>query len=357
MPDNNASATKLRAVRPAVTIAGKDRPELTQALLSLIIAENISGLYRCEAMFGNWGNINNRIDFLYFDRQLLDFGKALQIKLSQDIIFDGKIMALEAHFPEARPPEILVLAEDRFQDLRMTRRTRTFADLTDADVINQIATEHGLSPQIDLPGPQHKVLAQINQSDLAFIRERVRTIDGELWMSGNTLHAVARSKREGAQLQMAYNRQIRHFTVLADLAGQRTGVTVAGWDVAGKSRLNFEATDSVISGELNGDLGGASILASAFSERKESLVHTVPITSQITQAEAEAYFKMCARRFVVGRGVAEADARLRVGSSVDIQGLGPLFNGKYYLSEVRHVFDAEGLRTEFTAERPGIGRA
>ena len=54
---------------------------------------------------------------------------------------------------------------------------------------------------------------------------------------------------------------------------------------------------------------------------------------------AEAFFKASARRFVVGRGVAETDSRLRVGSYVDLQGLGPLFSGKYYLSEVRHRFD------------------
>ena len=39
-------------------------------------------------------------------------------------------------------------------------------------------------------------------------------------------------------------------------------------------------------------------------------------------------------------------------------GLGPLFNGKYYLSEAKHIFDnAKGLRTEFRAERLGIGKA
>jgi hypothetical protein len=41
-----------------------------------------------------------------------------------------------------------------------------------------------------------------------------------------------------------------------------------------------------------------------------------------------------------------------------LAGLGPLFNGRYYLSEVRHTFDfARGIRTAFTAERPGLGHA
>src|SRR5258705_8493580 len=45
---------------------------------------------------------------------------------SRDTLFEGRIMALEGQFPEGRQPQLVVLAEDRFQDLRMTRRTRTF---------------------------------------------------------------------------------------------------------------------------------------------------------------------------------------------------------------------------------------
>ena len=52
------------------------------------------------------------------------------------------------------------------------------------------------------------------------------------------------------------------------------------------------------------------------------------------------------------------DARLRPGASVNLSGLGGLFNGRYAVTEVCHRFDLdEGLRSEFSAERPGIGRA
>ena len=113
-----------------------------------------------------------------------------------------------------------------------------------------------------------------------------------------------------------------------------------------------------MSSELNGDTSGVSILQSAFGARKEALAHAVPLNSGEAQSLAEAYFKLSARRFVVGRGSADTDPKLRVGAQVNIQNVGPLFSGKYYLTEVRQLFDlAQGLRTEFTAERPGIGRA
>jgi phage protein D len=357
MAGSNGTTLSVRPARPTITIGGQSDTSLAQGLRSLTIVENCAGLYRCEAQFGNWGAKDNGVGFLYFDRQTLDFGKAFGIKLEQDSIFDGRIVGLEAVFPEGQPPRLTVLAEDRFQDLRMTRRTRTFADVTDSDVVNHIASDHGLTPKVDLTGPGHKILAQVNQSDLAFLRERARAIDAEVWMDASTLNAVARARRNSGTLKMAYGKTLRQFSVLADLAGQRTSVAVSGWDVSSKSALREEATDAVISGELNGDTSGVSLLGSALGQRKEALVHTVPLTGQDARSAAEAYFRMSARRFVVGHGVADTDSHLRVGGYVDLQELGPLFSGKYYLSEVAHCFDAHGMRTEFVAERPGIGRA
>ena len=354
----NDSNTGYRATQPIINIDGQDNSSLGEGLVSMMILENTNGLYRAEVLFDNWGEKNNSFDFLYFDRQTLDFGKALKIKLGTDIFFEGRIMAVEAQFGAAKTPQVNVLAEDRFQDLRMARRTRTFADASDSDVINQIASDHGLTPSVNVNGPTYKVLAQINQSDLAFLRERARTIDAELWMDGSTLNAKTHTDRNNGTLQMTYGGRLHEFSVIADLAMQRTSVSVNGWDVSSKSALQHESDDSIISGELNGDTSGISILQGALGARKESLVHTIPLTSQEAQSTADAYFKMSARRFVVGHGVAETTLELRVGSYVDLAGIGAMFNGKYYVTEVRHMFDRRrGLRTEFTGERPGIGRA
>jgi len=354
----NSDTPSLVVARPTLNVDGQDRPALAEALINLLIVENMNGLYRSEAAFVNWGTRDNALKFLYFDRQLLEFGKSFKIKLGADTLFDGRITALEARFPANRPPELNVLAEDRFQDLRMTRRTRTFADMSDSGVIQQLATDHGLTPSVSASGPTYKVLAQINQSDLAFLRERARAIDAELWMDGSTLNVKSHSNRNGATLELGYGSNLHEFTALADVAQQRTSVSVNGWDVSGKSGLKYEATESAISNELNGDTSGISILQSAFGARKEALAHTVPLNDQEAQAEAETYLKLMARRFVTGRGVADTSGQLRVGNYVNLQGLGPLFNGKYYVTEVQHVFDlGRGLRTEFLAERPGLGRA
>jgi len=352
-----AVAAPFRIARPLINISGRDQGSLSERLIALTTVESASGLYRCEAQFGNWGTSGTNIDFLFFDRQMLDFGKPFGVKMGTDMIFEGRIMGIEANYPQGNAPSISVLVEDRLQDLRMTRRTRTFDDVTDEDVFNRIASDHGLTPNIDVPGGTHKVLAQVNQSDLAFLRERARAMDADLSVSGTTLHVKMRPNRADSPIELIYGQSLREFVALADLAMQRTHVVVSGWDVEGKAAIRHEAEAGVISGELNGDTSGISILQSAIGERKEVLAHTVPLTTQDAEAEAEAVFRMSARRFVTGRGISEPDPQMKVGAFVDLKNLGPLFSGHYYLTEVRQVFDARGIRTEFTAERPGIGQA
>src|SRR5258705_2608372 len=160
MTNGNGTTEAFQIARPTFVIDGEEHPELAQGLVSLLVAENTAGLYRCEVLFGNWGPVDRRVSFLYFDRRVLEFGKALVIKLGRDTIFEGRITGLEGRFPQGRPPEIVALAEDRFQDLRMTRRTRTFADKSDDDIFRTIADEHELTPSLRLDGPTHKLLAQ-----------------------------------------------------------------------------------------------------------------------------------------------------------------------------------------------------
>lgn len=357
MPNSSASP-QFTSSLPDVLIDGQKQDSLKGDLQNLLIVEDIQGLYRCELLVNNAGSTDNKLDFLYFDRKSVDFGKQLQIKLDDQTLFDGRIMALEGQFMDGATPMLAILAEDRFQDLRMTRRARSFEQVSDADVLNTIASDHGLSPDINLSGPTYTSLAQVNQSDLAFARERARAVEAELWLDGSTLHACRRADRNGGSLDLVYRSGLREFTVLADLAGQRNSVIVTGWDVGAKDAIKYEANDSVITSELGNDQSGVAILRSALEERKETLAHTVPLASDEAQAVAEAYYRMAARRFVTGRGLADTDARLRVGTQVNLLELGPLFSGKYYVTEIRTMYDAvHGLRTEFAVERPGIGQA
>jgi phage protein D len=351
----------LYSARPSFELDGSASAELTDHVLSLVVTETAEGLSRCELVVGNWSGTSEH-GYLFNLRDVVDFGAELAIRIGDGdragSIFNGHVTGIEAHYPTARPPEIVFLAEDRLQDLRMTRHTRSFDDASDADVISEVVSAHGLTPEVDIDGPTHKHVAQLNASDLAFIRDRARIADADVWIDGSTVHVVAHARRESEEVTLTFGRDLFEVSVLADLAGQRSKVVVAGWDVAAKEAIAAEATVDAIRSELGQDTAGVDLLEQKLDARTETLVHTAPTTTAEAQARADAELRLRARRFLVASARAEGDARLRVGTRVRLAGLGPGFNGAYTLVEVEHTFDGRlGYQTRFRAERPGIGGA
>jgi phage protein D len=214
-----------------------------------------------------------------------------------------------------------------------------------------------LEPQVNVNSSARAVVTQVNQSDLAFVRARAFACDADLWLEGKTLHVAARASRTDSQLELVHGARLQRFDVCADLAHQRTAVVCGGWIVASKEAIAPEAGADAIAREAGGGTSGPDTLQQTIGERKDTLAHQVPFDESGARSLAEAHLRGLARRFLHGRGVADADARIAAGRRVTLNGLGPLFSGKYDVIEVCHRFDlAHGLRTEFAVERAWIGR-
>lgn len=346
----------VQSARPSIEIDGQRNATVSASLFGLDIIDSEDGLARCELVFGNWGG-PEKSGFQYFDRASIEFGKTLSVKLASDTLFEGHISAINARFPDGGPPQIGVYAEDRLQDLRMARRTRCFADATIGDAAQRIANDHGLQAQISYNGSKHKVLTQINQSDLAFLRDLARSEDAQIWLEGTKLMLSTRSRRSGGTVELAWAGKLREFWVSADLAHQRTSLIASGWDVVSKQVTHHEGLENAIRAELKGGESGVAILQKAFGKRQDTLAHGMPCNAVEARTLAEASLRHLARRFVVGHGVAETQAGLRVGAKLKLSGLGPLFEGEYTLTYIHHRFDGKtGMRTEFRCDRPDLGK-
>jgi phage protein D len=343
----------MRPARPSIAIEGKRDAKLEAGLLRYELTDSIEGMARAELVFGNWGG-EDKPGFQYFDRKLIEFGKKLKVGIGDtDTLFDGRITGIAADFPEGEAARITVFAEDRLQDLRMTRRTRCFAQSSLGDVVRKIAQEHGLEAQVDSRTPTVPLLAQLNQTDLSFLLDIARRFDADIFVEGSKLHAAPTRTQDGVAL--AWAGTLRSFTVLADLAHQRSAVVASGWDASGKEGVSHRGTRDAIQSELGGDTAGGDILVQALGERVDTLAHGLPRSADEAKQLAEASYRHMARGFLTGEGTCETDAKLRAGVKLDLTGIGPLFEGSYRAISVTHLYDNEhGARTEFRCNRPGI---
>lgn len=343
-----------RPARPTVEIGGEQNATLEAALLEYELTDSIESMARAELVFGNWGG-SDHPGFQHFDRRTLEFGKSVKVSIGDEALFDGRITAIAADYPEAAAPKISILAEDRLQDLRMTRRTRCFSQASLGDVVRRIASDHGLQADVGISAPAVPLLAQLNQTDLAFLFDTARRFDADIFVSGTTLHAAATRGDEAVKL--AWAGTLRTFAVVADLAHQRSALVASGWDVGGKEAVSHRGEKAAVESELDGDEAAGDILDQALGSRTDTLAHGVPRSADEARQLAEASYRHMARSFVTGEGTCETDPAIRAGAKLELSGLGPLFDGNYRAISVTHLFDlANGARTEFRCNRPGIGR-
>jgi phage protein D len=341
-----------------LSINGAAQPDLDAALQTLVVEETAAGLACCRARFLNWGPQGDGVGFIHFDSGLLDFGGQLSVEIgvgrTQSQVFEGRISALEGLYPDGQPPAIALYAEDRLEELRLTRRTRQFENARYAEVFAEVAGDHGLVVEAAIAGEDavQDVIVQLDETDLAFLRRLARRVQADLWLEGEVLKIQPRGSAEET-ITLAWGAGLTAFQAQADLADQVTAVGVAGWDPETKTAIEERVTDVVVAAEVGTGLSGGAIFQAAFGDREIWLGREVPISDTEAHALAEARYAARARRFLTGTGTTAGDARLRVGKTVDLQGLGAWFDGEYSLVAVRHTYDTEqGLVTEFSVERP-----
>jgi uncharacterized protein len=359
---SSASALAYAATAPAFEVDGRVKRDLARDLLRLEVEHDTLGLATLQARFIGVGASpsGDAEALLHLDGSTLDFGRELRVSVGPaDVaaeVFLGRITALEAELAEARAPQVGVFAEDALMNLRMTRRTRTYENVTDADVAAQIADEHGLSASTAADGPSYAVVQQMNQSDLAFLRDRARLVGAELWAEGRTLLFQTRPNRSGSELTLVAGNELIDARLRADLAHQRTKVRVSGYDADDRAVIDEEAGDEAILAETSGGRTGPSVLQQAFGERISHRSRDVPLTGPEAAAWARDELKRRARAFATVTGTTDGSPALAVGSRLALERVGaPFEGGGWYVTRVRHTYDLEhGHRTHFEAERPTV---
>ena len=249
-------------------------------------------------------------------------------------------------------------AEDGLEALRHIRRSRVFHDVYEEDVVEAIASEYGLQTEFQAWSQitrAQAMIAQLDQTDLAFLLGRARRLGWDLWLAGDTLHVQERALARRTSRELTLGDNLLSFRVRADLSEQVTELGVTGWNVEGKQAVDAIADDSQLPFQIFGSASGSAMVDLAYGERTERLVRQVPLDIEEAQALAEAQFLTRAYRFVMGEGEAAGLPDLRAGQTVPLGGLGPWFDGLYYVDAVRHSFDRDtGYRTTFKLERPAL---
>src|SRR3954447_16953635 len=169
------------------------------------------------------------------DSHPLQLGKDLEIKASgkgeraTTSIFKGQIAAVEPEFG-AQGVVISIRAYDKAHKLNRERKTRTFQQVSAADMVKKIAGESGLSAKVTSTDVVHEFFQQSNETDWDFIWQLALTHDYEVVVDDSALEFRPANGAGGAPVALKWQETLISFRPRMSGVQQPQTVNVRAWD-------------------------------------------------------------------------------------------------------------------------------
>jgi hypothetical protein len=291
---------------------------------------------------------------------------------SSQCIFDGYVLSHKLHLETGITASTLqVWGQDASWLMNLEEKVKEWVDVTDADVANAIFNDYkgyGIRPASDNANddsPSHTEdghsLMQ-RTSDIQFLRSLARR-NGKLCrvvcadQPGNRTGYFVKPKLDGDPvLTLTLNEPQTWVVEALDIEWDVTRPTT----VKASQALFNDSDEDGVSADTS-DSGLALLDAQGladFSGKPMTVILTAPVddagelTLRAQSLLREAgWFVRCEGEADVSR----LNAVMRVGTVVQLNGIGALHSGKYYVWSVRHIITTDSHKMKFVLVRNAVG--
>lgn len=261
-------------------------------------------------------------------------------------IFKGEIVGIEPDFAAQHEATIVIRAFDKLHRMLRGRQRKSYQNVKDSDIVQQIASRNGLSHDVDATNGTRDWVYQSNVSDFEFVKKLAQRNGYRVSFADDKLK-FKRPER-GQSKQVGWGDQLQSFRARVSSAHQVKKVEVRGWDPAAKQSIISEVSTPAGLPSLGMNTHGGEVAASAFGEQKLVLVDHSVESATAAQHLAQSVLDQIAGGFVEADGLLFGMPSLNAGESIELNNIGSKFNGKYDVSKVTHFYSAaEGLTTSF----------
>ncbi|HKS27386.1 MAG TPA: hypothetical protein VJS44_06175 [Pyrinomonadaceae bacterium] len=337
-----------------VLAGGSELPtEAALDILEVRVSEYVEGASQFTVTFNNWNS--EKQEFKLVDGDLLKEGTEIEVrmgfvdKLASLII--GEVTALEPEFPAGEAPTLKVQGYDRLHRFRRGRKTRSFANMKDSQIAEQVARDLGLRAQSDDTSITHDYVLQSNQSDIDFLLERARRINFEVVVKDKTLQFRKAANNKGKAITLEYGMTLKSFYPRLSTMRQVSEVIVQGWNFKTKEAIVGKARKGDEVSTMSGAKLGVTISEDAFADSKRVVVsHPIFTEGEATQIASGKFNEMTVD-FITGEGTAIGNTSIRAGEVIEFKGLGKRFSGLYYITSATHTVGKDGYTVRFSVAR------
>ena len=303
-------------------------------------------------------------DLSLCDKGTIELGKNVVIELGYEDhggetekVMEGRVVAVKGVFPRRGSVSLRVQGYTGHQKLTQGRKTRSFpGPKTYTQVVEEIigADYNGLlTPEVDDSETQHEYIFQRNQTDLEFFVDLADRVGFEVYVIHSALYFKKRQHDKSSSRKLKKGELLLSFNPRTHTSIQPTGVRVQSWDPGQVKIVQGEATDKDIGPDMGGEETGADVSGKIGPAVDQ--VHEIPLRSDAA-AKAYAIARMQDRAldFVIADAVCAGMPDLRPGLVIELDGVGDVFNGDYYITRAMHDYQPSGFTTRLCLRSTSI---
>jgi Rhs element Vgr protein len=268
-------------------------------------------------------------------------GKEIEIQLGyrsqNETVFKGIIIN---HSIRVRRNSSLLVIECRDKAVKMTlgKKSKYFTEMKDSDIMETLIGTYGLQKEVEATNPDLKEVVQFDATDWDFLLCRAEA-NGQVVMVENGKVIVAKPATSSqAVVSVHFGNTLLELDAAIDARLQSESIKAESWNAGDQEIIEAEAREPETTG--NGNLS-TSDLSAVFGGGARELFHGGALSQPELQTWADG--RLLKERLAKTRGTAKFQgfAGALPGKVIELTGIGERFEGKMYLSGVRHTV-AEG---------------
>lgn len=267
-------------------------------------------------------------------------GNDIEIKagfgLNTQSIFKGIIVEQSIQHKSHTGSMLTIECQDKAVKMTNGQNNNLFTDSTDSDVMEKLASNHGLTADIKSTSNTYPQIVQYYTTDWDFLLSRAE-VNGMIVIASDNKLSVTSPKTSGSIETLTFGNDIFEFNSSMDARTQLSGVSASAWDY--KTQKVVEATASDPSVPSQGNVSGTKL-----SDVSNSDTFKLQTTANLEEAALKIWAdaQLLKSRFAKIRGMIKANgnAAIQPNTVIELKGLGSRFNGTAYVSGVEHEISA-----------------
>ena len=293
--------------------------------------------------------------------EILRFGALIEVAAGYGdrsrlpVIISGLVTEITTSYAEGGTPELSVAGYDHLFPLTLGKRSQSWTQARDSDVVAEIAGSYNLATDIETTTETHAQIEQNQESDFEFIKKLAERNHYEFYVDPRRrLRFGPPRDGEDGVVTLLWGQGLLSFKPEANLAAQVTQVEVYGWDPQKKEPIVGKAVAGDESGRDASRQSGGQRVRSAVGKEAVLQVRQPVFTEAEAKRRAQAILDDRARKFVTGDAECIGLPELLPDRNVTLGNLADPFSKTYYIQQAVHRVDSGGYRTRFKVKETSL---